>query len=281
MRYLLAFAALLLGPPLNGSADDRPPAETGATLRAPENDVFQETGSERILRVDYESGDLTTAGKEVVADLPAAADAISISDLAARGGKFCVRTKVAHSDDYISYGKHRAETTVMKFMPVRYNEGDVFRYRFSFRLAEDWQTEANLPDDRDSTDIIWQFKRFEGGPDMFIGVKREEVVLRVLSGQQYTLFGKYTPGEWMDVCVISRWSSGPDGFTEVFAKKADEKEYRKAASLHGPNMRNSKPDSAYLTWGIYKPGMANSTATNPRVVYHDDILVEKMTSAHN
>ncbi len=276
MKLLPALAALLLCPALSVGADERPASETRVTRHAPENSVFQESGSKLILRVDYESGDLST-NKDVVADLPPARDAISISDQEARGGKFCVRTKVANSPDYISHGKHRAETTVMKWMPVRYNEGDVFRYRFSVRLSDDWQIEGKLPDDRDSVDIIWQFKRFEGGPDVFIGVKREEIVIRTASGAQCTLFGKYTPGKWMDFCVISRWSAGANGFTEVFTKRATEREFRKAASLHGPNTRDAKPNSAYLTWGIYKPGMSNTTATNPRVVYHDDIIVEKMS----
>lgn len=270
MKYLLTLPVLVLATLLLLRADECP-------LTAPENESFRESGSELILRVDYESGDIT-ADKEVVADLPPATDAISISDHEARSGKFCVRTKVARSDDYISHGKHRAETTVMNLMPVRYNEGDVFRYRFSLRLAEDWQVETKLPDNRDSVDIIWQFKRFEGGPDMFIGVKREEIVVRTASGIQHTLFGKYSPGKWMDFCVISRWSAGPDGSTEIFVKQATDKEFRKAASLHGPNTRNAKAISAYLTWGIYKPDMSNSTATNPRIVYHDDIIVEKITA---
>ncbi len=201
MKHLPALAALLLSPALTVGADERPPTEARATGHTPENELFQEAKSELILRVDYESGDLTT-NKEVVADLPPARDAISIWDYEARSGKFCVRTKVANSADYISHGKHRAETTVMKWMPVRYNEGDVFRYRFSLRLSDDWQIEGKLPDGRDSVDIIWQFKRFEGGPDVFIGVKREEIVMRTASGTQCTLFGKYTPGKWIDFCVI-------------------------------------------------------------------------------
>jgi hypothetical protein len=275
VKHLSALVVLLLGPALSVGANERPVSETQAKPHAPENSVFQESGSELILRVDYEAGQLSS-DNEVVADLPPAKDAISISDQEARGGKFCVRTKVANSADYISHGKHRAETTVMKLRSVRYNEDDVFRYRFSLRLSDDWQIEGKLPDDRDSVDIIWQFKRFEGGPDMFIGVKREEIVIRTASGSQSTLFGKYTPGKWMDFCVISRWSAGPNGFTEVFTKLASEREFRKAASLYGPNMRNAMRNNAYLTWGIYKPGMSNSTITNPRVVFHDDIIVEKI-----
>ena len=251
------------------------PKGATAVPPGPENELFRADQSELVLRVDYESGDLNQAGEGVVAELPTAQDAIAISDETARSGRFCVRTKVAHSDDYISHGKHRAETTVMRQDHVRYSAGDVFRYRFSLRLAEDWQIEPKLPEDRDSVDIIWQCKRFEGGPDLFIGVKREEIVLRTQGGEQRTLFGHYTPGEWMDFCIISRWSTDDDGLIEVFARKASDRSFRSVLSLRGPNLRNAKPKSAYLTWGIYKPDMVNSTATNPRVVFHDDIIVEK------
>jgi hypothetical protein len=263
-----AVALLAQGPPSNEPCAPSAPG--------PENAVFHESGSELILCVDYESGDLTTAGEGVLADLPAAHDAISISDDMPRRGRFCVRTKVANSDDFLSYGKHRAETTVMKKMAIRYSESEVFRYRFSLRLDKSWQIEGKLPDDRDSVDIVWQFKRFEGGPDMFIGVKREEIVLRSQNGKQVTILGSYAPDEWMDFCVISRWSAGEDGFTEVFVKRPADREFRSAASVRGPNMRDAEPKNAYLTWGIYKPGMSNSTATNARIVFHDDIIVEKM-----
>ena len=44
-------------------------------------------------------------------------------------------------------------------------------------------------------------------------------------------------------------------------------------------MRDARPDSTCLKWGIYKPDMKASTAKKPHVIYHDDIIVEKMVSA--
>jgi hypothetical protein len=243
-------------------------------VKVPENEAFRENRSKLVLRVDYEGGTLAGAGQGVVADGPSAKDAFSISDQKPRSGRFCLRTKVANTDDYISDGAHRAETGTVKVMAIRYNEGDVFRYQFSFRLQEDWQF-----DTRDSVDIIWQFKRFDGTPDMFVGVKGQDIVLRCGSDGQWMLAENCKAGDWMDICLIVRWSTGPTGFVEAFAKRATRTQFKKAASFHGPNMRDATPDSTYLKWGIYKPGMKDSTAKKPHVICHDDIIVEKMVSA--
>ena len=197
-------------PTLKGQA-----GATAAVNPAPENEVFQENRSKLVLRVDYEGGTLASAGQGVVADGPSATDAFSVSDQKPRSGKFCLRTKVANSDDYVSYGAHRAETWTSRLAAYHHNEGDVFRYRFSFRLQEDWQF-----DTRDSVDIIWQFKRFDGGPDMFVGVKGHDIVLRCGSDGQWTLAENCKAGDWMDLCLIVRWSTGSDGFVEAFSKRA-------------------------------------------------------------
>ncbi len=247
------------------------PVKLSALDHAPTNELFPEPTGEIVLRVDYENGNGRQPDSGVIAEGPLAKDAFSISGQTPRSGKFCLQTKVAHSDDYISYGKHRAETTTLKRLPSRYNESEVFRYRFSFRMQEDWQF-----DNRDSVDIIWQFKRFDGSPDMFIAVKGDSIVLRGPAGGQWTLIQKCTPGEWFDLCIISRWSAGPTGFVEAFAKRAHEEQYAKVASFHGPNTRDARSNSSYLTWGIYKPGMNASTTTSPHVIFHDAIVVEKL-----
>jgi hypothetical protein len=242
--------------------------------RAPENEIFRENMSKVVLRVDYEGGTLESAGDGIKATWPAAKDAFAISDQKPRSGQFCLRTKVANTDDYISDGKHRAETGTARLAAYRHNEGDVFRYQFSFRLQEDWQF-----DSRDSIDIIWQFKRFGGQPDGFVAVKGKDVVLRSGREAQGTLLENCKAGEWIDVCIIVRWSPGANGFVEGFAKRATGTQFKKMVVLHGPNMRDAKPDSSYLKWGIYKPGAKNSIATKPHVIYHDEIIVEKMVSA--
>ena len=251
-------------------------ADKAAISQAPVNELFREGMSELVLRVDYENGCLTNAGQGVVAEGPAAKDAFFISDKKARSGKFSLRTKVAGSNDYVSYGKHRAETTTMGCKATRYNEGDVFRYRFSFMLQDDWEY-----DSRDSLDIIWQFKRFDGGPDMFIATKGKDIVLRCGRDGQWTLVRNYVTGEWLDVCLIVRWSSGTNGFFEAYSRRAAEEHFKPVASFCGGNTRDDRPNSTYLTWGIYKPDMDTSIAKNPRVIYHDDIIVERMTGGQS
>lgn len=285
MNHAFALLIALLLAPLGAFAQQAQSVKGLSTLTgqasaaaavnpAPENEVFRENRSKLVLRVDYEGGTLASAGRGVVADGPSAKDAFSVSDQRPRNGTFCLRTKVANSDDYVSYGAHRAETWTSKLAAYCHNEGDVFRYRFSFRFQEDWQF-----DTRDSVDIIWQFKRFDGGPDMFVGVKGQDIVLRCRSEGQWTLAENCQAGDWMDLCLIVRWSTGPDGFVEAFSKRAAGAQFKKVVSFHGPNMRDARPDSTCLQWGIYKPDMKDSTAKKPRVIYHDDIIVEKIVSA--
>jgi hypothetical protein len=242
-------------------------------LKVPENTAFRENRSNLVLRVDYEGSTVDAVGQGVVADGPSAQDAFLISEKMPRSGRFCLRTKVANTHAYISYGAHRAETDTMRVMAIRYNEGDVFRYQFSFRLQEDWQF-----DTRDSIDIIWQFKRFDGAPDMFVAVKGQDIILRGGSNGQWMLAENCKSGEWMDICLICRWSTGPNGFVEAFAKRSKQTHFRKAASFHGTNMRDAGTNSTYLKWGIYKPSMAATTTRKPHVIYHDDIICEKMVS---
>lgn len=276
MRYITLLLACLTSGPHDGAGEETKGRVFPALVSplVPSNEVFQEGMSELTMRVDFEGGDLTRAGDGIVSDGPLAKDAFLISERNARSGRFCLRTKVAHSDDYISYGKHRAETTTLKLKSTHYNEGDVFRYRFSFCLDESWDF-----DNRDSADIIWQFKRFDGGPDMFIAVKGKEVVLRHGRDGQELLFQSCKPGEWVDMCLIIRWSAGSRGLVEAFSKRAEEVQYQKVASVQGPNTRDDRWDSTYLTWGIYKPDMQASTAAKAHLIYHDDIRVEKQVSA--
>jgi hypothetical protein len=286
MRTWIGLLTVNLLAPLVAFAQQVPPVKESPVLKGqgqasaaaavkpvPENAAFRENRSRLVLRVDYEGGTLASAGRGVVADGPSAKDSFSVSDQNPRSGKFCLRTKVANSDDYVSYGAHRAETWTSRLAACQHNEGDVFRYQLSFRLQEDWQF-----DTRDSVDIIWQFKRFDGGPDMFVGVKGRAIVLRCGSEGQWTLVENCQAGNWMDLCLIVRWSTGPDGGVEAFSKCAAQAHFKKEASFYGPNMRDARPDSTYLKWGIYKPDMKASTANKPRVIYHDDIIVEKMVS---
>jgi hypothetical protein len=80
----------------------------------------------------------------------------------------------------------------------------------------------------------------------------------------------------MDVCLVVRWSAGTNGFFEAYGRRAEEEPFKTVAFFRGANTRDDRPNSTYLTWGIYKPDMESSIATNPRVIYHDDIIVERV-----
>lgn len=41
-------------------------------------------------------------------------------------------------------------------------------------------------------------------------------------------------------------------------------------------MFDARPESAFLKWGLYKPGYDKSITKNPRILFHDDIYVERL-----
>ena len=221
-----------------------------------------------VFSVDYENGAVDSDVPGLAAVKPRAQDAIGVSGLYAKNGQGSLRSKIMFSDDYVSDGAHRAESNTIKIKSSRYGEGDHFRYHFSVLLAPDW-----VADTRDSIDIIFQFKRFTGHPDMFVAVKGRDIVLRCLD-QQRDLIKNYVPGQWMDFDLDVRWSSGRDGSVEASARGSGS---GRTAALRGPNMPpEAAPRDAYLKWGLYKRDFAKSTVKNERVVYHDSIVVERI-----
>jgi hypothetical protein len=137
--------------------------------------LFQSAGiAAELLNVDYEDGRITLPEIGVSAILPQATDAIRATKDFSRSGVYSVRTKVDHTEQYISAGKHRAESDASKSGLARYNSGDRRRYQFSVMLDRDWQVSKTT-----AVDILWQFKRTAGGPDLFVAVKRGSIVLIV------------------------------------------------------------------------------------------------------
>jgi hypothetical protein len=121
---------------------------------------FQSAGiAAELLKVDYEDGRISLPEIGVSVVLPKASDAIRTTKECSRSGAYSVRTKVDRTDQYISAGKHRAESDAMKSRSARYNSGDRRRYQFSVMLDRDWQVSKTT-----AVDIIWQFKRTDGGP---------------------------------------------------------------------------------------------------------------------
>ncbi len=222
-----------------------------------------------LLKVDYDDGQITRPAQGVTAVSPKAADALQATKECARSGTYAIRSKVAVSDDYISAGKHRAESDAMKSKAARYQAGDRRRYQFSVMLDKSWQV-SKAP----TVDIIWQFKRTDGGPDMFVGVKRDAVVLRHMN-EQDVLVKKYKAGEWMDFRFDITWSTGTNGLIEAWVKTGRQLEFAKMLKHAGPNIDEDRTHQVgYVKWGLYRPGAPETTdVTNARIVYHDDILI--------
>lgn len=245
MKYILCLASILL---LSGN-----------------------TSKDLVFSTGYEEDEVTS---ELEADLPQVKDAVIRSGTVSRGGKYSIRHKIANAEEYISHNAHRAESTTMHHRSSLYSKGDHFRYQFSVYLPANWEI-----DSRESVDIFWQFKRFEGGPDMFVAVKGSDIVLRsngLNNRRQDPLIKNYKAGRWYDFRFDISWSGGADGQVKVFVKSGDDKEYVETVSFSGSNMQNEKDNSAYLKWGIYKPDFDLSRLKNARVIYHDEISVTKL-----
>ena len=223
--------------------------------------------------LDYETGTLTSDVPGVAAIAPSAVDAISIDCTLARSGQCSLRSTVSHTPDYISFGAHRAESNTEALRATRYSSGDAIRYAFSLYLPSDWEI-----DSRDSIDIIWQFKRFGTYPDMFIAIKGTDIVLRVTGGKQETLVNNYSTGQWIDFRVDALWSYESSGKVMVAIRQPPEEEFRETVRIRGANMGDLRPRSAYLKWGVYKPGYEHSITSRPRTVFHDKICVERLNT---
>jgi hypothetical protein len=223
------------------------------------------------LYVDYESRTINSDVIGVEAAKPSAEDSIGVDCSISRRGRCSVRSKVALSDDYISFGAHRAESNTESIAMTRYSAGDHIRYGFSLYLSPDWEV-----DSRELVDIVWQFKRFGMSPDMFVGVKERDIVLRATRGKQALLVKNYPVGKWIDFRIDVFWSPEGDGRVSVAVRLPPAEDYIETATIFGENMGNARPKNAYLKWGLYKPGYKNSKASHPRIVFHDEIYIERL-----
>lgn len=182
-----------------------------------------------------------------------------------------MRSKVRLTNDYVSFGAHRAESDASKEKATLYSAGEHYLYRFSLRLAPQWAY-----DDRDAVDIVWQFKRTSSPPDMFVGVKGQHLVLRIGESAQLLLMDPVPRGQWIDVTLDVRWATGPEGRLSVTAAAVGgapgaNKEYA------GANMRDGRAKAGYLKWGLYKPGQTGKPDTGREsIIWHDDIRVERL-----
>ena len=205
------------------------------------------------------------------AEKPKAADALQVDCTVARSGRCSMRSKVRLTSDYMSFGAHRAESDASKQKSTFYSAGERYLYRFSLRLAPQWAY-----DHRDAVDIVWQFKRTSSPPDMFVGVKGQHLVLRIGESAQLLLMDPVPRGQWIDVALDVRWSTGPDGLVSATATPMGSGPGPKK-EFAGKNMRGAREKAGYLKWGLDKPGQTKKPDVGREsIVWHDDIRVERL-----
>ena len=239
------------------------------TLLAGTSASAKEEPGQVVFRADYENRQVTSGVKGLAADSPKATDALNVDCALARTGKCSLVTRVRMRDDYVSAGAHRAETSTSRIPETLYGPGEKFRYRFSLALDPSWSV-----DSRDSIDSVWQFKRFESQPDMFVAVKGNTIVWRIADLKQITLIDGLPLGEWLDFEFVIRWSDTGDGTAELTMRRgATTQTFRH----DGRNLRDARPDGGYVKWGLYKPGqLGRKNAFLPRIVHHDDIEIVRL-----
>lgn len=205
-----------------------------------------------------------------------------------RVGSLGVRSELRYGDTE-AYGGPRAETAVVGASASRYAAGESFYYGFSLYIPSGWV------DDGGVEDILFQWHDIPDAgeapksPNLFLGIKRTEFVLRITSDageistadsvlkEQALLVGglDYTQSTWHDFVFHVVWSyqGASDGLIEAWHRTSDEIGYRKVLEKLGPNMHNDDLDG-YVKWGIYKPAWRTGpTAPSARIVMHDEIRV--------
>jgi hypothetical protein len=162
--------------------------------------------------------------------------------------------KVANTTDYQSMDmnkgvptsplKTRAEFDTMTLASTKYGEGDSRIYRTTIRLHDGWYW-----DDRSA--IFTQFKRMSSGPDMFLAVKRHDIVLRIGSSYQATIVPNLATNKWVEVVMAVKWSASSSGKISAFYRYADEKNYHQIPDILGANLL-APANNTYVKFGIYK-----------------------------
>ncbi len=253
---------------------------TSTALTANTN-VFASTTRKLIFSVNYETGKPNSGVPNILVYPAQNPDSITMIS-PGRSGRYAVKTKVGATKDYVTEGSPRAETASINISESLYSPGEKWEYKFSLKLESGWAIDPS-----GNGEIVWQFKRFSSGPDMAVTVKRNLIVLRTTSVNQNTLvdLSRIPAGQWLDFKINVLWSTGSNGITEVWFKKASDANYTIVASNSGPNMYNDAQKGAYLKWGIYRPGCkpeggsyCNSSPYSTRVVYHDDISVTRLSN---
>lgn len=247
-------------------------------------DEIELAGCQRHLEVTYDSAAQLSGGQLTVQE--ARTDSVRV--ITESNGNRAVRSELAYGDPQVAGGP-RAETQASGNGGFRYERGDRFYYGFRVYLPAGWT------DDGGNEDILFQWHNIPDvelgeaskSPNIFLAVKRTELVLRVTSDARQVststspLKVQYpvvtfdpTRAQWHDLVVAVDWSyvTG-EGRVRVWHKLKGQSSYVKVVDKLGPNMHNDL-QPGYLKWGIYKPSWrSGATAVGRRVVMHDQIRV--------
>ncbi|UZW58902.1 heparin lyase I family protein [Lysobacter enzymogenes] len=233
-----------------------------------------------LLRVDYETGTIDSGIPDLNTSDASAADAIFVSETA-RAGRYAIAHKVVLDDPaYVSEGKPRSESAALRTLPARYRSGDHRRYAFSVML-KDWEdyTAGRIA----SVDIVWQFKHTQGGADMFVGVRRNQLVLRYANTQS-VLINDIRPYDnaWIDLRFDVLWADTPTGYFTADLRLPGESGFTRRAAVAGIVTLDPTATGAfgYPKWGLYRPDSDSSRGSAiTRIALHDEISVTALPAA--
>ncbi|MEH6415683.1 heparin lyase I family protein [Pseudomonas sp. CGJS7] len=237
------------------------------------------------LDIGYETGSHDSGYPGLIATHASAADAASIVSDQPRSGRFAQAHKVTwRNPAYTSAGAPRSESTASDVrgpgntLPGRYAAGQHRRYTFSV-LLKDWEPWLRGRSDA-PVDIVWQFKHFSGSPDMFVGVRRNQMILRY-GDKQAVLVEDVRPynNRWIDFRFDVYWARDQSGHFSVDMRLSGQADYvRKVAEPAFATFDPDNPSPAgAIKWGLYRPDAAAVPgAAATRIVYHDDITVTEL-----
>lgn len=231
------------------------------------------------LVADYETGTTDSGIDRIEVTAATAPDAAFLGTGFARSGNYSIGHKVILDDPaYVSFGAPRSETATDRVAPAIYRNGDHRRYAFSV-LLNDWQDWSG---ELAAIDILWQFKRNGSPPDFFIGVRRNQMVLRY-SNRQIVLIDdiRAYDNRWIDFRFDILWSAGPQGYFIADMRLDGESDFtRKVAITDYPTFnRESTGLQGVIQWGLYRPDSTTAGGSpRTRIVYHDDISVTALPS---
>lgn len=231
----------------------------------------------QLLSVDYETGTTDSGIPALEPTAATAADAAFVSERYARAGRYAIGHKVVLDDPaYVSAGAPRSESATHRLAAGTYRNGDHRRYAFSV-LLQDWQ---DWSDGAAPVDIVWQFKHAGGEPDMFVGVRRNQLVLRY-ADRQILLIGDIRPydNQWIDLRFDVLWANTPTGYFTADLRLPGETQYTRKADV--ADFATFSPATSgtvgYLKWGLYRPDSRSATgAPLTRIALHDEIAVTQL-----